>query len=557
MVGKLTGAKLIITLKARTSVLRAIAVTLGLAAGLEGGAGALPAPPNSAGAASPAGGFTVCVNGNTWVDGGYEATSSADLTNPNYSPVFSTHFPSGHPAGTPPSGTPLCNVGYLDCNDGTDGLLTPRTGSSWAWFGGNNTDDGVLEIAYADQTITFPTGASSVTLNFYLRIGFVTSPFTDTLEVQVDGVTQQTFVEPSTPESSYTLRSLDLTAFADGTPHTIRFSYTQAPPADSNKANFDVDDVSLDIVCPPVIPVALAVDPAPTGNGVLEPGEIVSMEPTWKNVTGAPVPLSGSLTGTSSDFTGPSGAAYDNPDNSGDYGTIAAGASAKCTDCYTVEVIAASRPARHWDATIEETAGTTPKTWMLHVGDSFPDVPTSYPFYSYIETIFHKGITGGCGGTSYCPDGDVTRAQMAAFLLKAKNGKAYTPPPCTGTVFTDVPCTGGIFDPWIEDLHGQGITNGCGGSLYCPGNPVTRAQMAAFLLKTKNGSAYTPPPCTGTVFTDVPCTGGTFDPWIEDLAGQHITGGCGGGLYCPGNPNTRGQMAVFLTKTFGLLLYGP
>ena len=76
-------------------------------------------------------------------------------------------------------------------------------------------------------------------------------------------------------------------------------------------------------------------------------------------------------------------------------------------------------------------------------------------------------------------------------------------------------------------------------------------------MKASQSSSYTPPACTGTVFTDVACTGGIFDPWIEDLAARGVTGGCGGGNYCPGNPNTRGQMAVFLTKTFGLLLYGP
>ena len=109
----------------------------------------------------------------------------------------------------------------------------------------------------------------------------------------------------------------------------------------------------------------------------------------------------------------------------------------------------------------------------------------------------------------------------------------------------------------LEDLAGQGFTGGCGGGNYCPGDPVTRAQMAVFLLKVKQGGPYVPPACTGTVFTDVPCTGGIFDPWIEDLAGRGVTGGCGNGAYCPGNPNTRGQMAVFLTKTFSLVLYGP
>ena len=141
---------------------------------------------------------------------------------------------------------------------------------------------------------------------------------------------------------------------------------------------------------------------------------------------------------------------------------------------------------------------------------------------------------------------------MAVFLLKADLGAGYTPPPCTGTVFTDVPCTGGIFDPWIEDLAGRNITTGCGGGLYCPDDAVTRAQMSVFLLKTLLGAAYNPPNCTGGVFVDVPCTGGLFDPWIEELSDRGITAGCGGGNYCPSAPNTRGQMAVFLVKTFSL-----
>ena len=72
--------------------------------------------------------------------------------------------------------------------------------------------------------------------------------------------------------------------------------------------------------------------------------------------------------------------------------------------------------------------------------------------------------------------------------------------------------------------------------------------MAVFLLKASFGSSYAPPSCAGTVFADVPCVGGAFDSWIEDLAGRGITGGCGSGNYCPGNANTRGQMAVFLTR---------
>jgi hypothetical protein len=74
--------------------------------------------------------------------------------------------------------------------------------------------------------------------------------------------------------------------------------------------------------------------------------------------------------------------------------------------------------------------------------------------------------------------------------------------------------------------------------------------MAVFLLKTLMGSAYAPPAAVG-IFGDVPL-GAFADAWIEDLYGRGVTGGCSASplLYCPDNPNTRGQMAVFLTKTF-------
>ena len=103
---------------------------------------------------------------------------------------------------------------------------------------------------------------------------------------------------------------------------------------------------------------------------------------------------------------------------------------------------------------------------------------------------------------------------------------------------------------WIEELASLGVTGGCGGGNYCPDGPVTRAQMAVFLLKTRLGSGYAPPAAAG-LFGDVP-VGSFADAWIEDLYGRSITGGCSVSplLYCPGNANTRGQMAVFLTKTF-------
>jgi hypothetical protein len=179
---------------------------------------------------------------------------------------------------------------------------------------------------------------------------------------------------------------------------------------------------------------------------------------------------------------------------------------------------------------------------------NFLDVPSSQQFYSYVTTLVTSKITVGVGGGNYGVDAPTLRQQMAVFILKAEHGLCYTPPPCVG-IFPDVPCSSN-FAPWIEAMFNEGITGGCGGGNFCPTNPVRRDQMAVFLLKGEHGSSYAPPACQG-IFGDVPCPS-TFANWIEQLSAESITGGCGGGNYCPGSNNTRGQMAVFITKTFHL-----
>ena len=92
----------------------------------------------------------------------------------------------------------------------------------------------------------------------------------------------------------------------------------------------------------------------------------------------------------------------------------------------------------------------------------FYDVPQSDPYHSAIHTVAANGITAGCGGGDFCPDAAISRAQMAVFLLKAKHGAAYAPPPATGAVFSDVPADG-FAASWIEQLFAEGISAGCGG----------------------------------------------------------------------------------------------
>ncbi|MBI5841032.1 MAG: S-layer homology domain-containing protein, partial [Chloroflexi bacterium] len=88
--------------------------------------------------------------------------------------------------------------------------------------------------------------------------------------------------------------------------------------------------------------------------------------------------------------------------------------------------------------------------------------------------------------------------------------------------------------------------------LYCPESTTTHAQMAIFLLKSKHGSAYTPPAVgNSTGFNDVPITHWAA-AWIKQLGIEGISSGCGGGYYCPESNVTRAQMAGLLVRTFNL-----
>ena len=183
---------------------------------------------------------------------------------------------------------------------------------------------------------------------------------------------------------------------------------------------------------------------------------------------------------------------------------------------------------------------------------SFADVPANHAFHDYIEALYDAGITSGCSTSPamFCPNSPVTRGQMAVFIEKALGNPAPNPSPTN--MFSDVPGDG--FKPFIEQFYNEGITAGCSTSplMYCPNNPVTRGQMAVFLERAIGNFAPNPSPTD--MFSDV--ANDAFKPFIEELYNDGITSGCSTNPlnYCPGSPVTRGQMAVFLVKAFGIPL---
>jgi len=185
---------------------------------------------------------------------------------------------------------------------------------------------------------------------------------------------------------------------------------------------------------------------------------------------------------------------------------------------------------------------------------TFADVPMGSFAFSQIELISAARITAGCGDGNFCPSDPITRAQMAVFIEKSLGVTAA--PVCTGTVFGDINASSPTpaFCGYIERFAADGITAGCGGGNFCPSDNVTRAQMAVFIERSLGVTAA--PPCTGTVFADVTdaTVGPAFCGYIEKLAADGITAGCGGGNFCPLDNVTRAQMAVFILSAPAPLL---
>jgi glucose/arabinose dehydrogenase len=185
---------------------------------------------------------------------------------------------------------------------------------------------------------------------------------------------------------------------------------------------------------------------------------------------------------------------------------------------------------------------------------TFADVPVAHIFHRYIEGFYNAGITAGCSDSPkmYCPDNSVTRGEMAVFIERAMGN--FSPTPSPSGMFTDI-SGGDPFKPFIEELYNAGITSGCSTSplRYCPSLPITRAQMAVFIERALGNFSPTPSP-TG-MFSDL-SPSDPFTPFVEQLYNDGITSGCAAGplQYCPGAFVTRGEMAVFLDRAFGIPL---
>ena len=114
----------------------------------------------------------------------------------------------------------------------------------------------------------------------------------------------------------------------------------------------------------------------------------------------------------------------------------------------------------------------------------FSDVQPGDFGFKWIQAMYELGITAGCGGGNYCPNSSVTREEMAVFIIAARFGAGASFTYSSTPSFNDVPDSGATapYFKFVQRMEQDGITAGCAKGLYCPDSPVTRAEMAVFMM---------------------------------------------------------------------------
>ena len=164
-----------------------------------------------------------------------------------------------------------------------------------------------------------------------------------------------------------------------------------------------------------------------------------------------------------------------------------------------------------------------------------------------IDALADRGIFAGteCGVGLICPGEEIERWVMAVWLVRALDESPLASPSRFADVDPD-----SWWAPYVESLAELRITMGCavGPARYCPDDPVTRGQMATFLVGAFALDRGLPAGFADTV-------GHAHAAGIDALASAGITAGCATGVprYCPDDPVTRGQMATFLARALGLV----
>lgn len=178
---------------------------------------------------------------------------------------------------------------------------------------------------------------------------------------------------------------------------------------------------------------------------------------------------------------------------------------------------------------------------------AFKDVPKGHWSADAINTMAAKGIISGMGDGLFGFGEDVTRAQVATFMVKAKGIETGS----TKTPFTDVD-EKEWYAQFVAAAEANKVMAGVGGGKFGPVEKLTRAQMAQILV---NAYGFKADENNKQTFSDLEGLGWpTAKSSIETLASLGLIGGVGEGKFNPNGIVTREQAAQFI---YSAMNYNP
>jgi hypothetical protein len=165
-----------------------------------------------------------------------------------------------------------------------------------------------------------------------------------------------------------------------------------------------------------------------------------------------------------------------------------------------------------------------------------------------IACAVHYALTSGTSPTTFSPSAVVSRGQMATFLVHLLFEGQDVGPGEGPPTFTDT--AGSPHEASIEVVAELGIAQGTTATTFSPSEPVSRAQMATFLLRTLELIGHEPAGPAPDAFVDD--DGSPHESAIDEITALGIAAGVGPGSYAPGGTVSRGAMTSFLVRVLDL-----
>ena len=207
----------------------------------------------------------------------------------------------------------------------------------------------------------------------------------------------------------------------------------------------------------------------------------------------------------------------------------------------TVPAIAAVEPR-----TLDPACADAPEDGLTDAGQDGTEQETAVDCLAWFE------VTTGRTATTYEPEGDVTRGEMAAFLARVMRSSEtpFAEPGETEDFFVDD--EGGIFEDDINFVAKHDVADGTSETTFSPSDNVTRGEMAKFLVNMLTAVGAEIPEPSDDYFTDD--DGGIFEDFINQVAELGIAAGVSDTEYAPNQDVTRGQMARFIARSMAELV---